>query len=210
MVVGGPIVERLDARVLPNVGAGGRGSLGQAPYEACRLQHAVPRMKERRRIALRAAPRERSRHSAANPRHAARRTRRAVRPAPPRRRRVGGCRSAGTRRRPALRAAPSSASVQRHRSAVASSPIDSASTGYGAAPPRSANPPLRPLALPAISRASKSRTFKPASASASAHEQPVMPPPMTATSGFPIQRSAARGSAGSSSQYEVVDMDPRS
>ena len=58
-------------------------------------------------------------------------------------------------------------------------------TGYGAAPPRSAKPPFRPLAPPAISRASYNRTRKPASASASAQEQPVMPPPTTATSGGP-------------------------
>src|SRR6478672_6185982 len=106
--------------------------------------------------------------------------------------------------------ASSSSSVQRQRSAVASSPIDSASTGYAAAPPRSANPPFRPLAPPAISRVSKSLTFSPASARASAHEQPVIPPPTTATSAGPSTLAGGSGSAGSASQYEVVDIAPGS
>src|SRR5581483_652869 len=70
-----------------------------------------------------------------------------------------------------------------------------------AAPPRSAKPPLRPLAPPAISRASCSRTRAPASARARAAAQPVMPPPTTTTSGGPSSARRGIGGAGSSSQY---------
>src|SRR3954447_24916435 len=79
---------------------------------------------------------------------------------------------------------------------------------YAGAPPRKAKPPLRPLAPPAISRASNSRTRLPASASLSAQAQPVTPPPTTATSTGPADRSAgaARGERGSASQYELISM----
>ena len=38
--------------MLPDVDAGGCGSVGEAAYEPCRLQHTVRRVEERRRIAL--------------------------------------------------------------------------------------------------------------------------------------------------------------
>ena len=109
----------------------------------------------------------------------------AARPAPPRPPRGEDCPSSAARHPRASRAhrarPRSSAREQPWRRA----PIESTRTGYGAAPPRSAKPPFRPLAPPAISRESNSRTVMPASASASAHEQPVMPPPTTATSTSP-------------------------
>ena len=52
----------------------------------------------------------------------------------------------------------------------------------------------------AISRASNSLTLRPASASARAHEQPVIPPPTTATSATPSSCASRSGSAGSASQ----------
>jgi hypothetical protein len=45
-----------------------------------------------------------------------------------------------------------------------------------------------------------SLTFSPASASASAAAQPVIPPPTIATSGVPSMRRCGMGGAGSSSQ----------
>jgi hypothetical protein len=59
---------------------------------------------------------------------------------------------------------------------------------------------LRPLAPPAISRASYSRTFAPACASVSAAAQPVIPPPTIATSAAPSIRRCGIGGLGSSSQ----------
>src|SRR5262249_20613796 len=80
---------------------------------------------------------------------------------------------------------------------------DSAVTSYGAAPPRSAKPPLRPLAPPAISRASWTRTRTPARASVRAAEHPVTPAPTTTTSGGPSSGAARVGPRGSASQYDV-------
>ena len=126
-------------------------------------------------------------------RHAAPRIRRAARPASSstasRRLPVGSERVAGRRRQ-----LTSSASVHPHSSAVASSPIDSASTGYGAAPPRSAKPPLRPRPAGDLASLEEAHLHD-GSASASAHEQPVMPPPMTATSA-PSSRSACGSRLG--------------
>ena len=45
-----------------------------------------------------------------------------------------------------------------------------------------------------------------ASASVSAHEQPVTPPPITTTSGRPSRDTRASGSAGSASQYDSAMM----
>ena len=97
-------------------------------------------------------------------------------------------------RRPARRAGRAPA-----RSApdalAASRPIDSTVTSYGAAPPRSAKPPFRPLAPPAISRASCSRTFSPASASASAAAQPVTPAADDHDVGTPVEAPLAGSAA---------------
>src|SRR5207249_4078935 len=67
--------------------------------------------------------------------------------------------------------------------------------------PRSAKPPLRPLAPVAIARASCTRTRRPASASTRAHAHPVTPPPTIATSTRPSWRGDRIGGACSSSQY---------
>src|SRR3954465_1738219 len=75
------------------------------------------------------------------------------------------------------------------------------------APPRSAKPPFRPLAPGAPARASRRRTRTPASASVSAHEQPVTPPPTTTTSGTPRSRLAGSFGASSSSQNEPTRGD---
>ena len=80
-------------------------------------------------------------------------------------------------------------------------------TGYGAAPPRKREPPFRPLAPPAISRASYRRTRSPASASASAQEQPVIAAPDDSDVRRAIAHGARRhGSCGSSSQYDRVTL----
>ena len=175
--------------------------------EPRRLQHAVGRMEECRRI----APGERRREILAPLGREAGRDERLVLLAQLValllvRREAKAARSSATRRPPSAPSAASSSSVQRQSAAVASAPIESTRTGYGAAPPRSAKPPFRPLAPPAISRASNSRTVMPASASASAHAQPVIPPPTTATSTLPSSAREGSGSAGSSSQYDVVDI----
>ena len=118
----------MDARVLRDVDAGGRGSVGETAYEPCRLQHTVRRMEERRRIAL-----ERRRETLPPVRGEPRGTQRVVlvaqliallgvdgEPQAPVRRNASPASAASW---------SSSASVQRHRSAVASSPIARASTG---------------------------------------------------------------------------------
>ena len=79
-------------------------------------------------------------------------------------------------------------------------PNRSRACGYEIANPRSAKPPLRPLAPHATRRASNRRTRSPASASVSAHEQPVTPPPITTTSGRPSRDTRVSGSAGSANQ----------
>ena len=64
-------------------------------------------------------------------------------------------------------------------------PSHSRALSYAIAPPRRANPPLRPLAPEATARASCSRTLLPRRASVSAAETPVTPPPTIATSAAP-------------------------
>jgi hypothetical protein len=60
--------------------------------------------------------------------------------------------------------------------------MSATTASYGAAVPRSAKPPFRPLAPSATRRSSTSRTRTPDSASASAHAQPVIPAPTIPTS----------------------------
>ena len=106
-----------------------------------------------------------------------------------------------TRESPASSSISSSASsVRRHRSRAASRPTVSTATGYGAAVPRKAKPPFRPLAPSATRRASWTRTRRPARASASAHERPVTPAPTIATCGAPSSVRLGISGAGSSSQ----------
>ena len=89
----------------------------------------------------------------------------------------------------------SDSSVRIQYSRAASSPSHSRARLYGIAPPRSAKPPLRPLAPSATRLASCTRTRSPASASASAAEQPVVPPPTISTSARPVERLAEQVSA---------------
>ena len=85
-----------------------------------------------------------------------------------------------------------------------SAPSVSRASSYGGQRPRSANPPLRPLAPEAISCASRSLTRRPARASVSAQEHPVTPPPTTMTSTGPEASLTGTAGSGCASQYEVV------
>ena len=135
-------------------------------------------------------------------------------PVPPslpvnRRARLRRPRAAGCRRdlsaSPASRSISSSARSLSRQSARASAwPRAATASGYEIAPPRSAKPPFRPLAPPAISRASCSRTRRPRSASASAHEHPLTPPPTTIASGGPERVTAGRAGASSRSQSDDI------
>jgi len=75
-----------------------------------------------------------------------------------------------------------SSSVQRHSASARSRPNEATASSYGAAVPRSAKPPFRPLAPSATRLSSTTRTRSPASASASAQAQPVTPAPTIPTS----------------------------
>ena len=57
----------VDTRVLADLDARGGGAAREAAHEPCRLQHAVRRMEERRRIASGRGAARASRHSAAKP-----------------------------------------------------------------------------------------------------------------------------------------------
>src|SRR5205823_5003016 len=116
------------------------------------------------------------------------------------------------RRLPTRRnASPASSSIRSSERSVSSikrrarsSPSSRRASSYGAAAPRSAKPPLRPLAPPATSRSSYTRTRTPCSARVSAHEHPVTPPPITTTSARPSKRARGRPPCVSFCQNEVV------
>src|SRR5215218_2334850 len=88
-------------------------------------------------------------------------------------------------------------SVRRQRSACRED-------AYGLAVPRSAKPPLRPLAPPPTRRASRTLTRTPASARTRAQARPVTPPPTTATSTRSSRSNAGYVVESLSSQYGTV------
>ena len=199
------VVDRADARVLVDLDARLRGAPREAANEPSRLEHAVRRVEERCRV----APGERRRRDPRATRRRSRlrrepRTPRAARLAPRRRPRDAGFRSVGGRRPRAHRElaqlvlGPAPERGRRVRADRIGEHGIRRRRRREARSRRSARS-RRPR-----SRAPRTdRTFRPASASASAHEQPVIPPPTTATSASPSSstwRAAARSARRASTR----------
>ena len=190
------LVERVDARVLTQIRARFGRSGREPSHPARRLDRTVWRVPEAAAEALELgaaaarATRLRSRRRAA---HHARRAPSAARPRP---RPGAGSRSAGTRRRRALRATagrpPSAArAAPPARGRAWRSPRDMASTRHGGRTRRCAHLRRRRSCAP---RAAAPRA--PAAARVSAHEQPVTPPPTISTSGGPSRGRVGSGAGG--------------